>query len=174
HIRHAHFALELTEDQAEVVCARNLRYYFVDRETAHAVVPFAMPDAGEVYVIELVWEDGKWAYFDAKAVDKLPGFDTIAEAIDNASTAFPDHDGGNDDGDDDYWGQYSEDEADDDANDRNPEPTSDYAAKPEPVVNPSQLISDSIRHALAAAASAAKAVGMSEPEFLELAADSFK
>ncbi|KAJ2585019.1 hypothetical protein IWW49_004850 [Coemansia sp. RSA 1797] len=174
HIRHAHFALELTEDQAEVVCARNLRYYFVDRETAHAVVPFAMPNAGEVYVIELVWEDGKWAYFDAKAVDKLTGFDTIAEAIDNASTAFPDHDGGNDDGDDDYWGQYSEDEADDDTNDRNPEPTSDYAAKPEPVVNPSQLISDSIRHALAAAASAAKAVGMSEPEFLELAADSFK
>ncbi|KAJ2820926.1 hypothetical protein IWW50_004861 [Coemansia erecta] len=177
YIRHSHFSLELTEDQAEVVCAGNVRYYFADRESAHAMVPFVVLESkNTIYVVDLLWEDGKWVYFDTKAVDKLSGFASIAAAIDDAASTFLEAGAGADD-DDDYWGQYSDDGDDGDdggASNQNPAPKPDHAANPEPQTHPGQLITDSIRHALAAAASAAKAIGMSEPEFLELAANSYK
>ncbi|KAJ2748950.1 hypothetical protein H4S06_004784, partial [Coemansia sp. BCRC 34490] len=69
-IRDTHFALELTEDQAEILCAANVRFSLVDRETMRAYVPFAhsASDAALTYFVDLVGEGGRWLYFGTLAV----------------------------------------------------------------------------------------------------------
>ncbi|KAJ2452543.1 hypothetical protein EV183_002838 [Coemansia sp. RSA 2336] len=159
YIRHAHFALELTEDQAEII--NNVRFRFMDRDTAYATVPFALfAEQNKAYVLELVWEDLQWKYADAHAVEgTLPGHTTVAEAIKAAE--FPEPASGSDD--DDYWGQYSDDEGKSTTSNGPPQP-----AAP-PVTNANHLMTSSLHHSLAAAAAAAKAIGIDKDEFLELA-----
>ncbi|KAJ2402795.1 hypothetical protein GGI23_000450 [Coemansia sp. RSA 2559] len=70
YIRDAHFALELTEDQAEVLSPENVRFALVDSETMHAYVPFAhVRDGASTFVVDLLQEDGKWLYFGTLALD---------------------------------------------------------------------------------------------------------
>ncbi|KAJ2367382.1 hypothetical protein H4S02_001749 [Coemansia sp. RSA 2611] len=167
YIRHAHFALELTEDQAEVLNGQNVRFFFADRETAHVIVPFAVlsGEPEQRFVVDLIWEDGKWKYFDTRAVlGPLAGSASVAAAIDSATVLFA----SDANSDDDYWGQYSEDDGDEQPQ----EQAQDVESKPTPALG-SGLMADSLRHALAAAAAAAKAMGVTEAEFLQLAASQF-
>ncbi|KAJ2850925.1 hypothetical protein IWW36_001551 [Coemansia brasiliensis] len=171
YIRHAHFALELTEDQAEILNAANVRFRFLDRNTAYAAVPFATFDEQkEAFVVELVWEDSQWKYADVRAVEgTLPGHVTVAEAIAAAETEFPE--AALNSSDDDYWGQYSDSESGDnkEAAAGGSKPAATTAAD----ANTHHLMASSLEHALAAAATAARAIGIGEHDFLELAAKSY-
>ncbi|KAJ2649019.1 hypothetical protein IWW40_003430 [Coemansia sp. RSA 1250] len=173
YIRHAHFSLELTEDQAEVVNSGNVRFRFLDRNTAYATVPFAVfAGQNEAYVVELVWEDSQWKYADAHAVEgALPGHETVAEAIAAAESELECS------SDDDYWGQYSDNES------NSKVPTAGSGSEPKAAAtapapatdtNGKQLMASSLQHSLAAAAATAKAIGIDEHEFLELACKSFR
>ncbi|KAJ2724048.1 hypothetical protein GGI07_002253 [Coemansia sp. Benny D115] len=83
YIRHAHFALELTEEQREVLCPEHILYELTDAHTIHAYAPFAScsREIGQngderTLVVDLVWEmqidgdeaSGRWAYFDTRAL----------------------------------------------------------------------------------------------------------
>ncbi|KAJ2791138.1 hypothetical protein H4R20_006902, partial [Coemansia guatemalensis] len=205
-IRHSHFALELTEEQKETLCSANVRFCLSDANTVHALAPFAV-FSGYSFVVDLVWENKHWAYFDTRRVHgsfpKNVDGDLAAElseTIAGAAAAFDSRravdsksDASDDDSywsqfpqpdtkpsavvdqkqsseADDYWAMYDQPniEHDEDANiQAAPSKVPDSA--PQTASGTSRLVFESVRHALAAAATAARAVEMSEAEFLQLA-----
>ncbi|KAJ1901737.1 hypothetical protein LPJ66_000586 [Kickxella alabastrina] len=125
YIRHAHFSLELTEDQAEILCAHNIMYEFTDSHTVHAYAPFGSID-GHILVVDLVWDSdtSRWVYFNTKALELVSLDDLhsrvlkttrITFAIATAEEALADEfdgvddigqDGSDDDGDGNYWSRF--------------------------------------------------------------------
>ncbi|KAJ2158227.1 hypothetical protein GGF46_003939 [Coemansia sp. RSA 552] len=167
YIRHAHFALELTEEQAETLCPAHVRYSFVDRNTIHAHVPFA-GQGDWVYNVVLVWEDGKWVYFDTSKTAGSSGHVTVEAAIGQSEAQHADVDS---DDADDYWGQYgdSDSESEGEGEGGSGQPKEKHSPAAEPPLQHG-LAADCMYHALAAAGSAAVSAGVSKDEFLALAA----
>ncbi|KAJ1962825.1 hypothetical protein GGI12_002423 [Dipsacomyces acuminosporus] len=128
-VRHQHFGLELTEDQAEVLNSENVSFERADSETMRARVPFAKIPGHpcKTYFVELVWEDEKWRYFNLAALNgvfpkiELANGGHLASTVQEADSAFDqqntkatggDDDGNdNDDDDDDYWNQFPQPDA---------------------------------------------------------------
>ncbi|KAJ1886396.1 hypothetical protein GGI09_002173 [Coemansia sp. S100] len=170
-VRHSHFALELTDEQAEILCEANVRFEAVDGNV-HALAPFANIGAEEslALVVDLMMEDGEWRYFDIVACkgsaiefqsprnSKLHSSheEVCANISDQAKSAIDD--------DDDYWGQYSEEE-EEETKEENTAPT-------EPTTM--HLIAEAGRHALMSAAAAMRAQGVTEDQFVALARRAFR
>ncbi|KAJ2708471.1 hypothetical protein H4R19_004729 [Coemansia spiralis] len=165
-IRDMHFARELTEEQQETLHPAAVCYAVADATTVYAYAPFAETSAsGQTVTLDVVllWEDGAWKYFDVKRRDKAPQLYTTIAA---AEAAWASTQAASGDSDDDYWGQFPQPDVPHASND-------DYwdrhlAAEPERVEKP-DLVSRSVQHALAAAATAAQAAGMTETEFVAAA-----
>ncbi|KAJ2775236.1 hypothetical protein IWQ56_000153 [Coemansia nantahalensis] len=182
HIRDAHFARELAEEQQETLHPAAIRYVVADAGTVYAYAPFAKTDAGgesATLAVVLLWEDGAWRYFDAQRQDKAAQLHTTIAAAEAAWGGSRDASGDSDD--DDYWGQFPQPDAPAAADaPASPGGEEDYwgrhlaatpdgpDGKPEQIETP-DLVARSVQHALAAAAAAAQAGGMSEAAFVAAA-----
>ncbi|KAJ2558889.1 hypothetical protein EV175_000593 [Coemansia sp. RSA 1933] len=167
YIRDAHFSLELTEDQAEILSPSNVRFALADHQSMHAYAPFARLQ-NSTFVVDLLQEDGRWLYFGTLALDGSTIHDTIRNAaatIDDAKAAFASAasddggDGASDSDGDDYWDQFLDLDA--------PEPPA-----PKPQADPVRReggAASALPYLLASAAQCAKDAGVSEQEFLALA-----
>ncbi|KAJ2778860.1 hypothetical protein H4R18_004347 [Coemansia javaensis] len=171
-IRDAHFALELTEHQQEVLHPGAVRFEVPDPETVRAYAPFA---AGLAVV--LVWERAQWRYHDACRLD-ADHARRLAPTVAEACAAFAARAATSDASDDAYWDQFPSPEpqpappkprpaedSDDEYWSRHAGARADPAsADPAPA-----LVARSAQLALAAAAAAARVAGMDEAEFLAAA-----
>ncbi|KAJ2831937.1 hypothetical protein GGI24_001410 [Coemansia furcata] len=181
-IRHSHFALELTEEQAETLCDANVRYVVVG-DKVHALAPFASTDTEEeeeegslTYAVDLVMDVGEWWYFDMVACKGKPHafqsprnsglYASYEEAY--ASMSSNTTKGKEDDNDDDYWGQYSEEEEEQNQEEEEQEIVS--AIEPAST----HLIAEAGKHALKSAAAAMQAMGVTEEQFVALARKAFR
>ncbi|KAJ1853963.1 hypothetical protein LPJ73_002548 [Coemansia sp. RSA 2703] len=127
YIRHEHFALELTEEQKDVLCPENVAFEYIDYQTLHAYVPFGHGSTGGTMAVDLVWEgeDKRWAYFNvrlfeaatAKELVKSEKYPLLAATVVKALQNFESHktlkaeESGkigreDNDDDDDYWSQF--------------------------------------------------------------------
>ncbi|KAJ2116828.1 hypothetical protein IW146_001241 [Coemansia sp. RSA 922] len=174
-IRHSHFALELTDEQAEILCEANVRFEAVDGKV-HALAPFANVGTEEslALAVDLMMEDGEWRYFDIVACkgsavefqsprnSKLHSSyeEACANISGQAKSAINDEE-------DDYWGQYSEEEEEEEQ-----EMKEDNTATTEPTTV--HLIAEAGRHALMSAAAAMRAQGVTEDQFVALARRAFR
>ncbi|KAJ1729289.1 hypothetical protein LPJ61_003599 [Coemansia biformis] len=195
YIRHAHYSMELTDQQQETLHRSAIRYALVDAETVHAYAPFAEFEDNDgvqaTLAVVLVWEDDAWKYFDTRRLD-LPdaGLHPTIDAAEAAFCASAAHDDQGD-SDDAYWGQFPQPakpaihaaKADDGSGDSDDDYWNQHVAggdadpddnqETEHAVEPAQQqvtpIARSVQHSLAAAALAAQAAGMGETEFLQAA-----
>ncbi|KAJ2005274.1 hypothetical protein GGI04_001202 [Coemansia thaxteri] len=161
YIRHSHYALELTEEQAEILCAANVRLYnsIDEGEQRHALVPFAVVGQA-TYAVDLLWEHEQWRYFNTVACNgRLPDFELPPGAVVQGTTKTKST---IEEEDDSYWGQWDDDD------DEREETVPSNEPQPQPQHS---LLVKSVRLSLAAAAATARAAGLSDPEFLSLAAD---
>ncbi|KAJ1664090.1 hypothetical protein IW140_004303 [Coemansia sp. RSA 1813] len=187
YIRGSHFALELTEDQAEVLSSENVRFALVDHETMHAYVPFAyLQDGASTFVVDLLQESDKWLYFGTIAVDERfpPASEEMrsdaairntATTIDDAKATFAsklnESDNGDSDSDgNDYWDQF----LDLDAPEPSPKPAASAQQPPESPSFSKEAKMSALPYLLASSAQCAKDAGISEAEFLNLAQAIFK
>ncbi|KAJ1801649.1 hypothetical protein LPJ59_000138 [Coemansia sp. RSA 2399] len=174
YIRDAHFALELTEDQAEVLSPNNVRFALVDSETMHAYVPFAyVGDGASTFVVDLLQESGKWLYFGTLALDGR--FPETADQLKNAAATLDDakaayaatadaNDNNNLDSDgDDYWDQFLDLDAPE------PPPPTKQPAPALPQHQKGDGAASALPYLLASSAQCAKDAGLSEQAFLVLA-----
>ncbi|KAJ2910146.1 hypothetical protein GGI21_001164 [Coemansia aciculifera] len=179
HIQHAHFAPELTEEQAEIVCPANVRFVANGKEI-HSLVPFMSASTSDhqafALAIDLIKEDGEWRYMDAVAcpgtvTDFQPPttvgnklFLSYNEALASISSEQNSNDDDDDDNDNNYWGNYSEGEGEEEEEKGGEEVV-------QKVNNALVLIS--ANHSLLGAAAAMKALGATEAQFLALASKAF-
>ncbi|KAJ2053593.1 hypothetical protein GGI03_002791 [Coemansia sp. RSA 2337] len=171
-IRHSHFALELTDEQAEILCEANVRFEAVDGKV-HALAPFANVDTEEslALAVDLMMEDGEWRYFDivackGSAVEfQSPRNSKLHLSYEEVCANFSDQAKSAIDDDDDYWGQYSEEEEEQETKEEN-------TATTEPTTM--HLIAEAGRHALMSAAAAMRAQGVTEDQFVALARRAFR
>ncbi|KAJ2751428.1 hypothetical protein GGI19_004483 [Coemansia pectinata] len=175
-IRHSHFALELTDEQAEVLCETNVRFEAVDGKV-HALAPFANTGAEEslTLVVDLVREDSEWGYFDIVACKgsaiefQSPRNSKLYSSCEEACASMSDQTKSTEDDNDDYWGQYSEEEEEQEAMEEENE--NDVVSTEPTTVH---LIAEAGRHALMSAAAAMRAQGISEDQFAALARKAFR
>ncbi|KAJ1669749.1 hypothetical protein GGF38_002017 [Coemansia sp. RSA 25] len=181
YIRHSHFALELTEEQAEIVCAANVRFEQIGG-AVHALVPFATVGETLVLVIDLLREDGEWRYMDAaacpgqaSAFQSRHGKDLYSSYNEALASSISDQNNNNNnnnntstgDDNDDYWGQYSDDCDDDKVAEKE-----DTLVAAEDSAT-TRLMADAAKHSLLGAAAAMKALGATEAQFVALAQRAF-
>ncbi|KAJ2514298.1 hypothetical protein H4217_005832 [Coemansia sp. RSA 1939] len=178
-IRDTHFALELTEDQAEILCAANVRFALVDKETMHAYVPFAhsASDAALSYFVDLVSEGGRWLYFGTLAVSGAIPAGTHC-TVDEAYAAFAreaEAEAGEDTNasDDGYWDNFLELDAPEAAAHDEAAPVSAPTQAPAPALTPAPAPA-ALPYLLASSAQCARDAGVSETEFLALAQAAFR
>ncbi|KAJ2742987.1 hypothetical protein GGI20_004093 [Coemansia sp. BCRC 34301] len=165
YIRHSHFMLDLTDEQAEIVCVDNVRFESVDG-AVYALVPFANV-LESALVVDLVRENGEWRYMDtamcagrATAFESPRGKELYSNYNDALAIIKLDQSNDKDADADDYWGQYSEEEEGEE-NGNEEEKTN------------SSLLLASAKHSLLGAAIATKALGATEAQFLAMARTAF-
>ncbi|KAJ2488501.1 hypothetical protein IWW37_004772 [Coemansia sp. RSA 2050] len=177
-IRHSHFALELTEEQAETLCQANVRFD-VESGRAHALAPFATGGADNeslTLAVDLVMEDSEWRYFDIVAckgsISELqsPRGSELHSSYEEACASIPSDPAKSAEEDDDYWGQYSDDEKEEEE-----EEEEEKAAAPTEHCSSAHLIAEAGKHALLSAAAAMRALGsVSEEQFVDYARRAFR
>ncbi|KAJ2812900.1 hypothetical protein H4S07_001065 [Coemansia furcata] len=177
-IRHSHFALELTEEQAETLCDTNVLFDVVG-DKVHALAPFASTDTEEegslIYAVDLVMDVGEWWYFDMVACKgkphafQSPRNSELYASYEEAYSSISSNPSKGKEDDDDYWGQYSEEEEE---QNQEEEEEQEIVAAIEPTST--NLIAEAGKHALKSAAAAMQAMGVTEEQFVTLARKAFR
>ncbi|KAJ2016938.1 hypothetical protein IWW57_005446 [Coemansia sp. S610] len=177
-IRHSHFALELTEEQAEALCPANIRFD-VASGVVHALAPFATSDADGVLTlaVDLMMENSEWRYFDVVACKgrasefQSPRSSELYSTYEEACAKIP-SDPVKSTEDDDYWGQYSEEEEEEEEKEDDGGRSEEAAAPAEH--SSTHLIAEAGKHALLGAAAAMRALGATEEQFVDQARQAFR
>ncbi|KAJ2058409.1 hypothetical protein GGI17_005071 [Coemansia sp. S146] len=180
-IRHSHFALELTDEQAEILCEANVRFEAVDGKV-HALAPFANTGAEEslTLVVDLMREAGEWRYFDTVACKgsavefQSPRGSKPYSSYEEACADISAQTKSTEDDNDDYWGQYSEEEEEEDQEEQEREMEENEKEAVSTGPTTAHLIAEAGRHALMSAAAAMRAQGISEDQFAALARKAFR